>query len=98
MERRPLRRTSSNIELAVSLHAHPIDLVPLANNVSGDLQAEHIIPRSPSPVPLEERDPEDLSPEEARELIRTMRARSADKTKIKKEIKKEKREQATRVE
>ena len=29
-----------------------------------------VIPRSPSPPPLEERDPEDLTPAEARELIR----------------------------
>jgi hypothetical protein len=34
------------------------------------LQSEMIIPRSPSPQPLEERAEEDLTPEEMRELIR----------------------------
>ena len=53
-----------------------------------DLQIEGIIPRSPSPVPLEERDPDDLSPEEARELIRRMRTQGSE-TEVK--IKKEKR-------
>ena len=53
-----------------------------------DLQIEDIIPRSPSPVPLEERDPDDLSPEEARELIRRLRTQGGE-TAVK--IKKEKR-------
>ena len=60
-----------------------------------DLQIEGIIPRSPSPVPLEERNPDDLSAEEARDLVRMMRARAAE-TKI--EIKREKRGHATIVE
>jgi hypothetical protein len=34
-----------------------------------------VIPRSPSPTPLEERDPKDLTPAEARELIRRQRVR-----------------------
>jgi hypothetical protein len=51
-----------------------------------DLQIEDIIPRSPSPVPLEERDPDDLSYEEARELIRRMRTQGSEPgVKIKKE-------------
>lgn len=64
----------------------------------GDLQSEHIIPRSPTPVPLEERDPEDLNPEEARELVRRLRARNAEKVKIKPEVKQEKRKHATIIE
>lgn len=44
----------------------------------GDLQIEGLIPRTSSPVPLEERDPDDLSPEEARELVRRMRASRTD--------------------
>lgn len=54
-----------------------------------DLQVEGILPRSPSPepeVPLEEREPESLTAEEARELVRILRERG---TGIKKEIKKE---------
>ena len=50
-----------------------------------DLQIEGIIPRSPSPVPLEERDPDTLTPEEARELIRIQRQQLQDRAKIKKE-------------
>ena len=34
-----------------------------------------VIPRSPSPLPLEERNPEDLTPTEAQELIRRQRVR-----------------------
>ncbi|KAF2766061.1 hypothetical protein EJ03DRAFT_330451 [Teratosphaeria nubilosa] len=53
-----------------------------------DLQIESIISRSPSPVPLEERDPDDLSPEEARELVRRLRERQVE---VKKEATHEKR-------
>ncbi|EME84101.1 uncharacterized protein MYCFIDRAFT_214617 [Pseudocercospora fijiensis CIRAD86] len=56
-----------------------------------DLQIEGIIPRSPSPTPLEDRDPDDLTPEEARELVRRMREREKLQAAIKKEIKREKR-------
>ncbi|KAL1302742.1 hypothetical protein AAFC00_003094 [Neodothiora populina] len=40
------------------------------------LQALLIIPRSPSPTALEDKDPDDLTLEEARELLRRQRARS----------------------
>lgn len=50
-----------------------------------DLQIEGIIPRSPSPVPLEDRDPETLSAEEARELVRIQRQKLQDQAKVKKE-------------
>lgn len=50
-----------------------------------DLQIEGIIPRSPSPVPLEERDPETLTAEEARELVRIQRQQLQDRAKVKKE-------------
>ncbi|WPG99316.1 Hypothetical protein R9X50_00212900 [Acrodontium crateriforme] len=39
-----------------------------------DLHDEHIIPRSPTLVPLEDRDPETLTLEEGRELARLLRA------------------------
>ena len=51
----------------------------------GDLQAEGIVERSPSPVALEDRDPADLTPEEAIELIRRMRAEKDTATKIKRD-------------
>ncbi|KAH9825805.1 hypothetical protein Tdes44962_MAKER04016 [Teratosphaeria destructans] len=53
-----------------------------------DLQIEGIIPSSPSPVPLEERDPDDLTPEEARELVRRLRERQVE---VEKEATHEKR-------
>lgn len=61
-------------------------LIPLTNKSRlGDLQTEGIVERSPSPVALEDRDPDDLAPEEARELIRRMRTREQAAVKIKKE-------------
>ncbi|KAK5135531.1 hypothetical protein LTR08_005166 [Meristemomyces frigidus] len=55
-----------------------------------DLQIEGVISREPTPVPLEERDPDDLTPEEARELVRLLRAKQKQ-TAVKSEFKKEKR-------
>ncbi|EXJ85883.1 hypothetical protein A1O1_06252 [Capronia coronata CBS 617.96] len=50
------------------------------------LQILDILPRAPSPVPLEERDPETLTKEEAVELLRRQKAElEAAKRKIKKE-------------
>lgn len=57
-----------------------------------DLQIEGVIERSPSPVPLEERDPETLSAEEARELVRIQREQLKNRVAIKKE--KREREEA----
>lgn len=45
----------------------------LTGSFLGSLQIEGIIPHE---IPLEERNPEDLTAEEARELIRRMRAES----------------------
>ena len=51
-----------------------------------DLQIEGLIPRSPSPVPLEDRDPDSLTLEESRELVRRLQAREAQNSvKVKKE-------------
>ncbi|EGP88721.1 unnamed protein product [Zymoseptoria tritici ST99CH_3D1] len=54
-----------------------------------DLQIENVIPRSPSPQPLEERDRATLSAEELRELLRRVEERAADETRVKKELKRE---------
>ncbi|KAK3622242.1 hypothetical protein LTR56_022290 [Elasticomyces elasticus] len=59
------------------------------------LQALHIIPRTPSPVPLEDRPVEELSIEEMRELVRRQKAtldaqnERGTKQEIKQEIKRE---------
>ncbi|KAI6867216.1 hypothetical protein KC338_g3268 [Hortaea werneckii] len=54
------------------------------------LQSMGILPRSPSPTPLEDRNIEDLSPEEMRELLRRQqRQRESSKIPIKREIKRE---------
>ncbi|KAK5688776.1 hypothetical protein LTS10_000754 [Elasticomyces elasticus] len=61
----------------------------------GALQALHVIPRTPSPVPLEERPVEELSMEDMRELVRRQKAalelqnEHGTKHGIKKEIKRE---------
>ncbi|KAK5720874.1 hypothetical protein LTR15_006836 [Elasticomyces elasticus] len=59
-----------------------------------DLQIEGVIARSPTPVPLEERDPDLLTLEEARQLVRRAREREEARVQIKQEIKKEKRNHA----
>nr|POE52327.1 hypothetical protein CFP56_70246 [Quercus suber] len=61
-------------------------------SLKGDLQVEGLIARSPSPVPLEERNPTDLSLAEAHELIRQFQARHAQqKMAIKQEANAKKR-------
>ena len=50
-----------------------------------DLQIEGIIPRSPSPVPLEDRDPDQLNLEEMRQLLHRIREREASAARVKRE-------------
>ncbi|KAK5708654.1 hypothetical protein LTR17_020486 [Elasticomyces elasticus] len=50
-----------------------------------DLQAEGVLPRSPSPVPLEERDPESLTREEAIALVRRNQERESAQVQVKQE-------------
>lgn len=57
----------------------------------GDLEIEGIVERTPFPIPLEERDPDELTPDELRELVRRSRAEKAAAVKIKQEPKREKR-------
>lgn len=47
----------------------------MLTNTTAALQSLLLIPRSPSPVPLEERDVDTLSAEEMRELLRRQRVR-----------------------
>ncbi|RMX82984.1 hypothetical protein D0869_05652 [Hortaea werneckii] len=57
------------------------------------LQSMGILPRSPSPIPLEDRNIEDLDPEEMRELLRRQqRQRESSEVAIKREIKRERSE------
>ncbi|KAK3069673.1 hypothetical protein LTR53_011790 [Teratosphaeriaceae sp. CCFEE 6253] len=68
------------------------DAGPVANFVfkyrsRSALQALHVIPRTPTPVPLEERPVDELSMEEMRELLRRQRASGA--LSIKQEVKRE---------
>lgn len=63
--------------------------------VAGALQSLGLLPRSPSPIPLEDRSIEDLSLQEARELLRRQQGRlasneaSVKREGIKREIKRE---------
>ncbi|KJX98147.1 hypothetical protein TI39_contig429g00043 [Zymoseptoria brevis] len=54
-----------------------------------DLQVEGVIERSPTPEPLEDRDPATLTVEEMREVVRRLQARTAADARVKKEIKRE---------
>ncbi|KAM0701950.1 hypothetical protein Q7P35_010860 [Cladosporium inversicolor] len=74
---------------------YPHGKVPIATYVfqyrtRRDLQIEGIIERTPSPIPLEERDPNELTPDELREQNRLLREKRPS-VKIKEEIKSEKR-------
>jgi len=44
-----------------------------------------VIARTPSPSPLEDRDPDSLTADEARELVRRMRAQQDEQVRIKRE-------------
>jgi hypothetical protein len=82
--------TISNIVPAVSLTSVNLLHRATAEHNTGDLEIEGIIEREPSPVPLVDRDPDDLTPDELREQNRLLRQRRPS-VKIKKEFKREKR-------
>lgn len=75
------RSKSTSTTSLITLNAH---------TCAGDLQIEGIIERTPSPVPLEERDPDELTPDELREQNRLLRERRPS-VKIKQDSKREKR-------
>jgi hypothetical protein len=55
-------------------------LVTISDHKTGDLEVEGIFARAPSPVPpvpLKDRDPNDLTADEAREQLRLLRASDA---------------------
>ncbi|KAK3082362.1 hypothetical protein LTS18_004274 [Coniosporium uncinatum] len=56
------------------------------------LKASFIVPRSPTPVPLEDRPVEELTMDELRELLRRERAKAAATVRIKREVKREREE------
>ncbi|THX82003.1 hypothetical protein D6D04_03752 [Aureobasidium pullulans] len=67
-----------------SEYAIGLDLPVLAS-----LKDLMIIPRTPSPVPLEDRPEEELNPEEMAELVRLLKAKVAVTSQVKKEVKRE---------
>ncbi|KAK5696687.1 hypothetical protein LTR97_007991 [Elasticomyces elasticus] len=71
-------RSKRTLYLPASFNAMLIDIL-------GDLQIEGVLPRTPSPLPLEERGPDSLTAEEARELVRQMRATQKDNVQVKRE-------------
>lgn len=82
--------TFSNIVPAVSLTSVNLPRRATTKHDTGDLEIEGVIEREPSPVPLVDRDPDDLTPDELREQNRLLRQRRPP-VKIKKEFKREKR-------
>jgi len=79
----------SSIALTVSL-ASCTSIKATSNHDLGDLEIEGIIERAPSPGPLIDRDPAELTPDELREQNRLLRERRPT-VNIKKEFKREKR-------
>lgn len=68
----------------------------ISDSDTGDLEIEGILQRPLSPAPpvkLENRDPADLTPDEAREQVRLLRARDAA-DRIKQEVNRLKRERS----
>ncbi|KAF2491026.1 hypothetical protein BU16DRAFT_141592 [Lophium mytilinum] len=63
---------------------------------SDALKALQIIPRSPTPVPLEDRPIEELTLEETRELLKRQRERDAAARKVKQEVKRERNDEGSR--
>lgn len=63
------------------------------NQTSGDLEIEGIIERAPSPVPLIDRNPDELTADELREQNRLLRERQRE-VEIKQENKPQKRARA----
>jgi hypothetical protein len=82
--------TSFSIVPAVSQTPLRLTRSVFADYSIGDLEIEGIIERASSPVPLIDRDPEDLTPDELREQNRLLRERRPS-VKVKKEVKREKR-------
>lgn len=63
-----------NIGTALEVRiVYSVALIECSRDFIGALKALCIIPRTPSPVPLEERDVNDLNPDEMRELLRRQR-------------------------
>lgn len=52
---------------------HPFAIFTFRYRSKKALQAEYIVPKSPTPVPLEDRPIEELTPDELRELVRRQR-------------------------
>ena len=63
----------------------PTSIPLLLITLTEDLRDEYLIPRSPPPVPLEHRDPDTLTLEEARELTRRMKEQLNAQAQVKRE-------------
>lgn len=68
---------------------HPFAIFTFRYRSKKALQAEYIVPKSPTPVPLEDRPIEELTPDELRELVRRQREREATQQSVKLEMKRE---------
>ena len=89
-----LRNLYSNTAPAVSPLTYHMSQSTLAHPIPEDLQIEGIISRDPSPVPLEGRDIDELSLEEAHERLHRQDAELRAQVRIKKE----KRDHAAEIE
>lgn len=69
-------------------HLAPNDMYH-ADMVAGDLQIEGIVPRSPSPEPLDDLDLENMTREQAIEALRQQRTQGGPSSRVKSELKRE---------
>lgn len=83
-------RAFSGIARVVSPIAYLSLFNPLISPAA--LQSLLVVPRSPSPIPLEERDPETLTAEERLQLIRLMKEQKATAISMKQEVKRERQD------
>jgi hypothetical protein len=91
--------TSSSTAPVVSIRLQTYLKNAISDNITGDLEIEGIVERPPSPAPpvkIENRDPADLTLDEAREQLRLLRAREAANN-IKQEFQRENRKRERSV-
>lgn len=73
-------------DTARNVRLFPAELLTIVlTHFAGDLQCEGVILRSPSPVALEDRNPEELTPDELRQFMRNFQERREAEQRVKRE-------------
>jgi hypothetical protein len=82
-----LRSISSIARLVSGNTRQVLDIASILIEVLAALRALHIIPREPTPLPLEERPEEELTPEELLQVIRILKVDCATQRHYEKALK-----------